>query len=573
MQPPFPTSLRTYDRRDGCRISSFCGAVLAALVAGLPIHAQGAPDARTFRDVPRVTVSEPDRFRTVFDRARTALTRVAIFGDSQETAPNGWGGHYVAHLNAGFCRIYGPAGETTLFGNTSHYPPLPQWLATMRESEARTSSTTPSAAIPPGVFLGSLLRGGTGEFDVFRNVFLHDASRTIDPALADGTWFDPVGPYIAEVAVRARIGSPGLLWSNAPTDLDTPHPNAAIVASGTWSLAPKTQPDSIVWFATPPLSFAGKRHLQLGIRGESPDVGTDFVGLRYRSLSAHKGLLVQSFSKGGMRISDLTTNHGDSGAVLRAWGAHVAVIQYGANDAGNGISIAWWRSRVEETIAWIRAAMQDPAFPVILVAELHISQSQPALAIFDHIPVVAHDIALADPNVLALNMLRIANEDFHWGPSPTGTWRPYLADAAHYRPHAQRLLAQAFVGEIAQTLAIDDPSCTLPHWRDCARALGASCQSTNCRVVTDADAAVLGLDWQGAGSTCIDGDKDGAADQCAEPRPGDLDGDGAVGPGDLAILLAAWGSGFEPADLDRDGVIGAPDLALLLADWTHASGR
>lgn len=551
--------------------------LLAAAAADFA-RADDPPDPRTFRDVPRVTATDPGRFRAVFERARKEVARVAIFGDSQETAPNGWGGHYVAHLNAGFARIYGPAGESTLFGNTTHYPPLPQWLATMRESEARTASSTPASAMPPGVFLGSLLRGGVAEFDVLRNVFLHDASRTIDPSLDGGPWFDPIGPYAAEVAVRARAGSPGLMWSNAPTDFDIPHPNAAIVAGGEWSIPPKAEPGSIVWFSTPPLSFAGKRHLQLGLRGASVDQGVDFVGLRYRSLSAHRGLLVQSFSKGGMRISHLIANHGDSGGVIRAWGAHAAVLQYGANDAGNGITTAWWRARVEETIQWIRTAMQDPEFPVILVAELHISQSPQALAIFDKIPVVAHDVALGDPNVLALNMLRIANEDFLWGPSGnvssgSDSWRPYLADAAHYRPHAQRMLAQAFVGEIAAALSIDDPSCAAEHWRDCARALGAVCQLANCRVVTDQDALVLGLDWQGAGTACVDADGDGVADPCAPETRADLDGDGAVDGQDLAILLAMWGLSGVPADLDQGGSVGASDLAILLAAWHAQTGR
>ncbi len=50
--------------------------------------------------------------------------------------------------------------------------------------------------------------------------------------------------------------------------------------------------------------------------------------------------------------------------------------------------------------------------------------------------------------------------------------------------------------------------------------------------------------------------------------PEDLDGDGVVGAGDLAILLASWGScGGCAADLTGDGVVSALDLATLLAAW------
>jgi len=60
---------------------------------------------------------------------------------------------------------------------------------------------------------------------------------------------------------------------------------------------------------------------------------------------------------------------------------------------------------------------------------------------------------------------------------------------------------------------------------------------------------------------------DGVVDPCAASCAGDLDGTGAVGSGDLAILLAAWGSSDAAADLDGSGTVGSGDLAVLLAAW------
>jgi thermitase len=59
----------------------------------------------------------------------------------------------------------------------------------------------------------------------------------------------------------------------------------------------------------------------------------------------------------------------------------------------------------------------------------------------------------------------------------------------------------------------------------------------------------------------------------ATPLPGDLDGDGAIGPTDLAILLGSWGpcddcDGECLPDLDGDCQVGAADLAILLGAWT-----
>lgn len=47
--------------------------------------------------------------------------------------------------------------------------------------------------------------------------------------------------------------------------------------------------------------------------------------------------------------------------------------------------------------------------------------------------------------------------------------------------------------------------------------------------------------------------------------PADLDGDGAVGGADLALLLGAWGT--PGADIDGDGATNSADLSLLLGAW------
>jgi len=50
--------------------------------------------------------------------------------------------------------------------------------------------------------------------------------------------------------------------------------------------------------------------------------------------------------------------------------------------------------------------------------------------------------------------------------------------------------------------------------------------------------------------------------------PIDLDGNGAVGAFDLAILLGAWGPNpGHAADLNGDGDVDARDLAILLGTW------
>ncbi len=56
--------------------------------------------------------------------------------------------------------------------------------------------------------------------------------------------------------------------------------------------------------------------------------------------------------------------------------------------------------------------------------------------------------------------------------------------------------------------------------------------------------------------------------QVSAACPADLDGSGAIGAADLAILLGSWGlCGGCGADLDGSGNVGAEDLAVLLGSW------
>jgi len=51
-------------------------------------------------------------------------------------------------------------------------------------------------------------------------------------------------------------------------------------------------------------------------------------------------------------------------------------------------------------------------------------------------------------------------------------------------------------------------------------------------------------------------------------NPADLNGDGSVDGGDLALLLNAWGSTKpNPADIDNDGIVSGSDLSILLNSW------
>ena len=69
--------------------------------------------------------------------------------------------------------------------------------------------------------------------------------------------------------------------------------------------------------------------------------------------------------------------------------------------------------------------------------------------------------------------------------------------------------------------------------------------------------------------TLEDTNNDGVPNVC-DPCIGDLNGDGVVGPPDLGILLAVWGTDggdIVGADINGDGTVNASDLGPLLGAW------
>lgn len=518
--------------------------------------------------VPRVSVQDPAFFRARFEAARTGVVRIAVFGDSQETAPWGWGEHYLAGLNVRFAKVYGPSSESQLFTNHTSIA-RPMWLATTLESAAITPTTVADNRALPAITVSSLIDGAGSTLGCARTVFLQDASYCASDAIEGGPWFERNGPFVADVLTIARTGSGGLRWRNAPTDADVPDTTAPSIQSGVFPAKAKTVPGTFIWNTTPALSLGGRRHLQLLVEGDQAKSGTDVVGVRFRNIGAPapkdgtpRGVVVQSFARGGMRIVHLLAEHGESGAMLRALAPSVIVLHYGANDAGNITGVAQWRTQLLETISWLRTQMNDPAYPIIIASELDTLHSTELSPIIDAMPVVAHEIALADSRVLALNLRRITEEEYGWGPS-----KRYMADTAHFHPYAQTALSEAFVGELTRALAIADPACAAANWADCVRTWGASCEQGGCRLETDMEVIAHGLTWQGAGTTCADGDGDGYSDQCPPAGREDFNNDGFIDAMDLAVLLGAWGEAGHRADLNSDAVVNAPDLSLFLSAW------
>ena len=95
-----------------------------------------------------------------------------------------------------------------------------------------------------------------------------------------------------------------------------------------------------------------------------------------------------------------------------------------------------------------------------------------------------------------------------------------------------------------------------------AEAVGEACQQAVGVVRVSREHAVMAI------RDALPGGGDADLISC----PADVDGNGSVGAGDLAALVAAWGTDpGGPPDLDEDGVAGFADLLELLAVWGPCS--
>jgi hypothetical protein len=537
--------------------------VLSALAVSSSLATVGwsHADPPTYADVPRVSTSDVAFFRGLFQSSASSALRIALIGDSQETV-GGWGNHYVAFLNARMATAFGPCSETGLLTNF-YAVEGPYWMAATRRAvcSATSPALSPSQVLP-AIDVHRIPAGcGLGGIPV-RVLLLHDMAQAIDPELVGGNWFAGRESCVAEALILRRPGSSGVLWSSQPIDGSAPT-HAPEIAAG--ELLPGTGVTSgpFEWLSTPVLGLGGRRHAQAALSATDWGDGLDLVGFRLRSTSENRGVIVHSFSKGGFQLSQLVPLHGGSGPMLKAWNPGAVMLHLGANDAMVMTDPESWRPMLEQAIAWIRSAMGDPAFPVILASDIRGGIGGQPFANIDRMPAIAHELAMQDPRVLAINLRRITEEEYNWGPNAF-----YLHDGAHFRPYAQRMLAEALVGELCAALSIPYARCPDSAWDDCVRTMGAFCDGTGCRRVTDVEAAMFALPWAGPGSTCDDADGDGVADICHEDSPSpDFNNDGVVDGTDLGVLLAEWGVGQSRADLNLDDAVDGTDLGMLLAAW------
>lgn len=417
----------------------------------------------SFRDVDFFYSQQPQVFEELREAARTQTIRIAVLGDSQETSPQSRGFQYLPLLNYEMWKRFGNSPETPVVGCFQYgSTPPAHWLLAGRCASPGPSTTRLSATqiLPnarPRAFstlnaATNITGGNRGQLTLLQ----HDASG-IDASAGIPTeisYFNTSGIVKAQIFAATHPGSGEIAYQARPNATPSPSYAAAVTTTGTLALGLQSPEFAIRSGSTVPLEFNGNHYMALEVFGASDTQLTDLIGLRFINESHPQGVVVDSFSLGGYTAERFLNLHANAGPMFAAFGFHAAILHYGANEGGS-ISAASFAANLSAVIARVRSWVGDPAFPVILIADVY--QSRPSaeqMAEYDRYVGAQLTIAQADPNVMVINARRLT-ENIGWN-ARSGQSSLHLNDGVHYTGQGARTLASAVVSALMGEVHTND---------------------------------------------------------------------------------------------------------------------
>lgn len=453
-----------------CRFRMLVLAGIGTVALHCPAPSIGQQALPTFGEVDFFYSRDPQRFSDLWQAAQSQTVRVAVLGDSQETSPTSHGFQYIPLLNYEMWKRFGNSPETPIQG-CFHYgggsTPPGNWLVSGRC--ATPGPTTPrlaAAQILPNVRARafSTLTSATNVTGGSRGqlLMLQQDAVDVDPSADvpnDISYFDTSGVVKARIFAATHPSSGEVAYQARPNSTHSPTYSATVTTTGTLNLGLQSTTFAIKSGETSALEFNGSRYMALEVFGTSDTELTDIVGVRFFNETRSEGVVVDSFSLGGYSAFTFLRDHADAGAMFEAFGFHAVIVHFGANTNGRS-SPEQFKADISAVISRVRAWMGDPAFPVILVADVYQSGLTPE-QLLDNDQYVGAQLAIAqaDGNVMVVNARRLM-ANIGWNPT-SGQSDQFLEDGVHYTGRGAKLLAGAVVaammGEIHVSACASDP--------------------------------------------------------------------------------------------------------------------
>ena len=392
----------------------------------------------TFDQVDYVTVQDFSVFQSIWGKAETENVRIALFGDSQETAPGGAGAIYIPRLNYKFYQHFGKVGES--FAATGFGSYGGDWLLNGSFGNSRGHSDGTLAANQ--LLAGQQTRIYTSSA-LGMNTHLDTSNFRVNAGAQIPTTYlwDSNDQIYVEIFGATNIGSDELSWRSIPVDGGANFFRPA-TSSGTTNMGLDSPFGQILSETIGPLNSGGLPEHQIIVRGEGSS-GAELVGVRYFNTSDPGGVSIQEFSAGGYLTSSHINNHSNAGTMLAAFGSWDAVIIHtGANDAysGPGKSALDFKHDVAELIELIRSPswLNNANQKFILITDQYRDQGpQSQNDQFDQYAGVLADFALNDSNIMAVNS-RSLTEELGWNENDPDR---FLFDIVHYNSNGAIVLA------------------------------------------------------------------------------------------------------------------------------------
>ena len=400
----------------------------------------------------------PASFAALWSQARTRTVRIALLGDSQETSPGGKGYVYVPRLNYEAWRRFGNVPESFVAGYGSYGDGAP-WGDWLLRGAAAAPGASPTRILParqlPNISAAAHSaaagdRNINGQWYGQLTILQQDAASVAPEALVSaGTdYFCAGGPVRAEIFAATYPGSGEVHYIARPIDTNTANYSAVPSAEGTSTMGLDAVDYAIKSVTTPPLPYAGHRYLQLELLGSADSALTDIIGVRFISDQCPQGIVIQGLSAGGLSAKDFVEQYGQAGDLFKALGFDAAILHFGANDIGRGVTAETFRTDTEALITRIRAWTRDPDFPVILMGDPYRKGLTSAMEEeYDRYAGAQRAIAVTDPHVLVVNSRRLMDER-GWNASLPDRLAELLEDEVHYTPLGATELAEAEMGAL-----------------------------------------------------------------------------------------------------------------------------
>jgi len=397
-----------------------------------------------------VAVSDPAAFAAIFEKARTQNVKIAMFGDSQETTPGGFGFIYVPRLNYEMWRHYGRAGLSPVsagFGSYGGGAPTANWLLTGSSGGTANTiaSSVPTSAMLPNVISRIFKNNANGQLTKLNSA---NELTPIDSELRGiNVWPSGEETYATLYGKQFEGSSDGFNWRASPTNNTTGAAEffLANTATGTLSLGLNNAAGGYASGEVGPLPWNGLARQQLIVTGTDAN-GAEFFGARFRNASRPGGIVFDSFSAGGYQATSVLASHADAGPQLAAYGPwDVIALHYGANDSssGGGVTAAVFRDNVAALIAAIRGAswLNDANMKFILFTDPYKTGVTSAQQEQHELQFSAlSELAENDDKVMVINTYRWLSDRLGWN---SVGFAPYLVDTVHYSALGARAVAAA----------------------------------------------------------------------------------------------------------------------------------